>query len=73
MTRRQWNALALLLGCLGVRAIAGAALLPACSGRLPLDAVVGLATVILAVVSALTAFWRFIPGLGIATILSASP
>jgi len=41
--------------------------------RLPLDAVVGLATVILAVVSALTAFWRFIPGLGIATILSASP
>jgi hypothetical protein len=41
--------------------------------RLPLDAVVGLATVILAVVSALTAFRRFIPGLGIATILSASP
>src|SRR5882724_799606 len=59
----------LLLGCLGVGAIAGAALLPRVKRRLPLDAVVGLATVIFAVVSALTAFWRFIPGLGIAMIL----
>jgi MFS family permease len=59
----------LLLGCLGVGAIAGAALLPRVKRRLPLDAVIGLATVIFAVMSALTAFWRFIPGLGIAMIL----
>src|SRR5438128_1451051 len=59
----------LLLGCLGVGAIAGAALLPRVKRRLPLDAVIGLATVAFAVVSALTAFWRFIPGLGIAMIL----
>src|SRR5256884_2430428 len=59
----------LLLGCLGVGAIAGAALLPRVKRRLPLDAVIGLATVVFAVVSALTAFWRFIPGLGIAMIL----
>ena len=50
-------------------AIAGAALLPRVKRRLPLDAVIGLATVVFAVVSALTAFWRFIPGLGIAMIL----
>src|SRR6266446_6101048 len=60
----------LLLGCLGVGAIAGAALLPRVKRRLPLDAVIGLAIVIFAVMSALTAFWRFIPGLGIAMILS---
>src|SRR2546427_3256557 len=59
----------LLLGCIGVGAIAGAALLPRVKRRLPLDAVVGLATVAFAVVSMLTAFWRFIPGLGIAMIL----
>src|SRR6267142_1677892 len=59
----------LLLACLGVGAIAGAALLPRVKRRLPLDAVIGLATVIFAVMSALTAFWRFIPGLGIAMIL----
>src|SRR5207302_2156264 len=59
----------LLLGCLGVGAIAGAALLPRVKRRLPLDAVIGLATVMFAVMSALTAFWRFIPGLGIAMIL----
>src|SRR5258707_1099994 len=59
----------LLLGCLGVGAIAGAALLPRVKRRLPLDAVIGLATVAFAVVSALTAFWRFIPGLGIAMIV----
>src|SRR5438132_6187301 len=59
----------LLLGCLGVGAIAGAALLPRVKRRLPLDAVIGLATVVFAVVSALTAFWRFIPGLAIAMIL----
>ncbi len=60
----------LLLGCLGVGAIAGAALLPRVKRRLPLDAVIGLATVIFAVMSALTAFWRFIPGLAIAMVLS---
>src|SRR6266403_3554469 len=59
----------LLLGCLGVGAIAGAALLPRVKRRLPLDAVIGLATVAFAVVSALTAFWRFVPGLGIAMIV----
>src|SRR5258705_4228793 len=59
----------LLLGCLGVGAIAGAALLPRVKRRLPLDAVIGLATVVFAVVSALTAFWRFIPGLGIAMVV----
>src|SRR5260370_41606951 len=59
----------LLLGCIRVGAIAGAALLPRVKRRLPLDAVIGLATVIFAVMSALTAFWRFIPGLGIAMIL----
>jgi MFS family permease len=59
----------LLLGCIGVGAIAGAALLPRVKRRLPLDAVIGLATVTFAVVSVLTAFWRFIPGLGIAMIL----
>jgi len=37
--------------------------------RLPLDAVIGLANVASAVVSALTALWRFIPALGIALIL----
>jgi MFS family permease len=59
----------LLLGCIGVGAIAGAALLPRVKRRLPLDVVIGLATVAFAVVSVLTAFWRFIPGLGIAMIL----
>jgi MFS family permease/quinol monooxygenase YgiN len=59
----------LLLGCLGVGAIAGAALLPRVKRRLPLDALIGLATIAFAVVSALTAFWRFIPGLGIAMIV----
>src|SRR6266481_232786 len=60
----------LLLGCIGVGAISGAALLPTVKRRLPLDAVIGLATVAFAVVSVLTAFWRFIPGLGIAMILA---
>jgi quinol monooxygenase YgiN len=59
----------LLLGCLGLGAIAGAALLPRVKRRLPPDAVMGLATVAFAVVSGLTAFWRFTPGLGIAMIL----
>src|SRR5207249_3404107 len=49
----------LLLGCLGVGAIAGAALLPRVKRRLPLDAVIGLATVVFAVVSALTAIRRW--------------
>ena len=60
----------LLLGCIGVGAIAGAALLPTVKRRLPLDAVIALATVAFAVVSALTAFWRFIPGLAIAMIVA---
>ena len=59
----------LLLGCIGVGAIVGAALLPRVKRRLTLDVVIGLATVTFAVVSALTAFWRFIPGLGITMIL----
>src|SRR5216683_2805250 len=52
----------LLLGCFGLGAVAGAAFLPRLKRRLELDAVVGLATIFFALVSALTAVWRFVPG-----------
>src|SRR5256885_5618658 len=58
----------LLLGCFGLGAIAGAAFLPRLKRRLELDAVVSLATILFALVSALTAMWRFVPGIGIAMI-----
>ena len=58
----------LLLACFGLGAIAGAAFLPRLKRRLELDAVVSLATILFALVSALTAVWRFVPGLGIAMI-----
>src|SRR5213594_608103 len=59
----------LLLTCFGFGAVVGAALLPRVKRRFTVDAVVALATVLFALVSALTAFWRFIPGLGIAMML----
>src|SRR6266436_5360406 len=60
----------LLLGCFGLGAIAGAAFLPRLKRRLELDAVVSFATILFALVSALTAVWRFVPGIGIAMIAS---
>src|SRR5256885_934463 len=59
----------LLLTCFGFGAVVGAALLPRVKRRFTVDAVVALATVLFALVSALTALWRFIPGLGIAMML----
>src|SRR5712671_7100519 len=59
----------LLLTCFGFGAVVGAALLPRMKRRFTVDAVVALATVLFALVSALTALWRFIPGLGIAMML----
>src|SRR3989449_9569477 len=58
----------LLLGCFGLGAIAGAAFLPRLKRRLEVDAVVALATIVFALVSAVTAVWRFVPGIGIAMI-----
>ena len=58
-----------LLGCFGFGAVAGAAFLPRVKSRLTVDTVVGLATICFALVSALTACWRFIPGLGVAMML----
>src|SRR5438128_12181761 len=58
----------LLLGCFGLGAIAGAAFLPRLKRRLEVDALVALATILFALVSALTAVWRFVPGIGIAMI-----
>src|SRR5258705_6798966 len=59
----------LLLTCFGFGAVVGAVLLPRVKRRFTPDAVVALATVLFALVSALTALWRFIPGLGIAMML----
>src|SRR5436309_3071531 len=59
----------LLLTCFGFGAVVGAALLPRVKRRFTVDTVVALATVLFALVSALTALWRFIPGLGIAMML----
>src|SRR2546427_3490091 len=58
----------LLLGCFGLGAVAGAAFLPRLKRRLELDAVVALATIVFALVSAVTAVWRFVPGIGVAMI-----
>jgi MFS family permease len=59
----------ILLGCVGLGAIAGAALLPRLKRRLSLDAVVGVATVVFANVSVLAAFWRLLPGLWVSMVL----
>src|SRR6266850_1337491 len=59
----------LLLTCFGFGAVVGAALLPRVKHRFTVEAIVALATVLFALVSALTAFWRFIPGLGITMML----
>jgi MFS family permease len=58
-----------LLGCFGFGAIVGAACLPRVTSRLTVDMVVCLATICFAFVSALTALWRFLPGLGVAMML----
>jgi len=55
--------------CFGFGAVVGAALLPRVKRRFTVNAVVALATVLFALVSAVTALWRFIPGLGIAMML----
>src|SRR5256885_2342654 len=57
------------LACLGLGAVVGAALVPGVKRCFTVDAVVALAPVLFALVSALTALWRFIPGLGIAMML----
>jgi MFS family permease len=59
----------LLLACFGFGAVVGAAVLPRVKRRLTVDAVVAVATILFAFVSALTALWRFIPGLGVAMML----
>ena len=50
-------------GCIGLGATAGAALLPRLTRRLSLDSLTGLATIVFAVVTVLTAWWRWLPGL----------
>jgi MFS family permease len=52
-----------LLGCVGLGATGGAALLPRLRQRLSLDGLTGFATVVFAVVCLLTAWWRWLPGL----------
>jgi MFS family permease len=52
-----------LLGCVGLGATVGAALLPRLRRRFSSDGLTGLATVVFAVVSVLTAWWRWLPGL----------
>jgi MFS family permease len=59
-----------LLGGVGLGAVAGAALLPRLKRRLPLDAVVALASVLYAAVTVLTGFWRWLPGLWLAMVLA---
>jgi MFS family permease len=58
-----------LLGCVGVGATAGAALLPRLRRRLSLDALTGVATVVFAVVGLLTAWWRWLPGLWLVMLI----
>jgi MFS family permease/quinol monooxygenase YgiN len=58
-----------LLGCVGLGATAGAALLPRFRGRLSLDSLTGLATVVFAVVCVLTALWRWLPGLWVVMVI----
>jgi MFS family permease len=55
-----------LVGCVGLGAIAGAVLLPRLKRRLRLDTVVGLASILFAAVTLLVAFWRVLPGLWMA-------
>jgi MFS family permease len=52
-----------LLTCVGLGATVGAVLLPRLRRRLSSDGLTGLATVVFAVVSVLTASWRWLPGL----------
>jgi MFS family permease len=52
-----------LLACVGLGATIGAVLLPRLRRRLSSDGLTGLATVVFAVVSVLTASWRWLPGL----------
>src|SRR5207244_7977792 len=58
----------LLLTCFGFGAVLGAALLPRVKRRFTVGAVVALAAVLFALVSALAGLWRFIPALGIAML-----
>jgi len=58
-----------LLACFGLGAVVGAAFLPRVKRRLTGDAVVCVATILFALVSAQTALWRFIPGLFIAMMM----
>jgi len=59
----------LLLACFGFGAVVGAAFLPRVKRWLAADALIALATVLFALVSALTALWRFVPGVAIAMTL----
>jgi MFS family permease len=59
----------LLLGCVGLGATVGATLLPRLRGRLGLDSLTGLATVAFAVVSVLTSWWRWLPGLWVVMVI----
>jgi len=52
-----------LLACVGLGATIGAVLLPRLRRRLSSDGLTGLATVVFALVSVLTASWRWLPGL----------
>ena len=58
-----------LLGCVGLGATAGAAVLPRLTQRLSLDRLTGAATVVFALVSLLTAWWRWLPGLWLAMVI----
>src|SRR6185369_4115788 len=59
----------LLLACFGFGAVVGAAFLPRVKRWRAADALIALATVLFALVSALTALWRFVPGVAIAMTL----
>lgn len=73
IARRELGASAIgygvLLGCVGLGATAGAALLPRLTRRLSLDSLTGLATVVFAVVTVLTALWRWLPGLWVVMVI----
>jgi len=58
-----------LLACVGGGATAGAALLPRVKKRLSADGLTALATGVFAVVSVLTALWRWVPGLWLVMVI----
>jgi len=60
----------ILLGCIGLGATAGAALLPRLTRRLSLDSLTGLATIVFSVVTVLTAWWRWLPGLWVVMVIA---